>query len=179
MKVFTAYRGAKPKLEKAEEAGKSSPLDFPSEKSFLFFFAHEKGLRHMFHKPKNDFWLDQRSKVDSDRKCEFHRFCLAHSDCNNVAHGIPSCYKLQHVFSWHTDKIWKLHLKYFSCQRDQRRPFSSTLIWISTLIWVSKIRLFVQKNSQNAGVNRAKKACQWIAYRPMMLPIASNPRLYL
>ena len=27
---------------------KSSPLDFPSEKSFLLFFAHEKGLGHMF-----------------------------------------------------------------------------------------------------------------------------------
>ena len=27
---------------------KSGPLDFPSEKSFLFFFAHEKGLGHMF-----------------------------------------------------------------------------------------------------------------------------------
>ena len=29
---------------------KSGPLDFPSEKSFLLFFAHEKGLGHMFHK---------------------------------------------------------------------------------------------------------------------------------
>ena len=27
---------------------KSGPLDFPSEKSFLLFFAHEKGLGHMF-----------------------------------------------------------------------------------------------------------------------------------
>ena len=26
---------------------KSSPLDFPSEKSFLLFFVHEKGLGHM------------------------------------------------------------------------------------------------------------------------------------
>ena len=26
---------------------KSGPLEFPSEKSFLFFFAHEKGLGHM------------------------------------------------------------------------------------------------------------------------------------
>ena len=29
---------------------KSDPLDFPSEKSFLLFFAHEKGLGHMFQK---------------------------------------------------------------------------------------------------------------------------------
>ena len=29
---------------------KSGPLDFPSEKSFLLFFAHEKGLGHMFKK---------------------------------------------------------------------------------------------------------------------------------
>ena len=29
---------------------KSGPLDFPSEKSFLLLFAHEKGLGHMFHK---------------------------------------------------------------------------------------------------------------------------------
>ena len=26
---------------------KSSPLDFPSEESFLLFFAHEKGLGHV------------------------------------------------------------------------------------------------------------------------------------
>ena len=29
---------------------KSGPLDFPSEKSFLLFFAHEKDLGHMFQK---------------------------------------------------------------------------------------------------------------------------------
>ena len=29
---------------------KNGPLDFPSEKSFLLFFAHEKGLGHMFQK---------------------------------------------------------------------------------------------------------------------------------
>ena len=29
---------------------KSGPRDFPSEKSFLLFFAHEKGLGHMFQK---------------------------------------------------------------------------------------------------------------------------------
>ena len=29
---------------------KSGPLDFPSEKSLLLFFAHEKSLGHMFQK---------------------------------------------------------------------------------------------------------------------------------
>ena len=29
---------------------KSDPLDFPSEKCFLLFFVHEKGLGHMFEK---------------------------------------------------------------------------------------------------------------------------------
>ena len=29
---------------------KSGPLAFPSEKSFLLFFAHEKGSGHMFQK---------------------------------------------------------------------------------------------------------------------------------
>ena len=29
---------------------KSGPLDFPSKKIFLLFFAHENGLGHMFQK---------------------------------------------------------------------------------------------------------------------------------
>ena len=29
---------------------KSDPLDFPSEKSFLLLFAHEKGLQNIFQK---------------------------------------------------------------------------------------------------------------------------------
>ena len=29
---------------------KGGPLDFPSEKSFLLFFTHGKGLEHMFQK---------------------------------------------------------------------------------------------------------------------------------
>ena len=29
---------------------KSGPLDFPSEKSFLLLFAHEKGLQNIFQK---------------------------------------------------------------------------------------------------------------------------------
>ena len=111
--------------------------------------------------------------MDSNRKCKFHRLCPARSDCNNIAHGILSCYKLQGTFNQFTDKIWKLQLKYVSYKRDQRRAFSSTFICIS------KFTLFVRKKSQNAGVNRAKKAYQCIVYTPMRSPIASNPRVYL
>ena len=89
---------------------------------------------------------EQRSKV------LISKICSARSDCNNIAHGILSCYKLQDVFNQFTDKIQKLQLKYFSYQRDQRRAFSLTLICIS------KICYFVGKNSQNASVNRAKKS---------------------
>ena len=111
--------------------------------------------------------------VDNDQKCKFQRFCPARSDCNNVAHRILSRYKLQNVFSQFKDKIWKLHLKYFSYQRDQRRPFSATLICIS------KIHYFVRKNSHNTGVNRAEKTYQCIVYTSMRSRIASNPRVYL
>ena len=91
---------------------KSGPLDFLSEKSFLLFFAREKGLGHMFqrsfscspilfflcrHKPKMIF--GQTTPADSNRKCKFQRFCSARHDCSNVAHGILSYYKLQGVFS--------------------------------------------------------------------------------
>ena len=91
---------------------KSGPLDFPSEKILSFIFCPRKGLRaHVskmvylfsnslflcYHKPNMIF--GQTTSVNSDRKCKFQRFCPARSDCNNVAHGILSCYKLQDVFS--------------------------------------------------------------------------------
>ena len=41
---------------------------------------------------KNHFWPDH--PANSDRKCQFQRFCPARTGCNNVAHGILSCYKL-------------------------------------------------------------------------------------
>ena len=60
----------------------SVPLDFPSKKIVLLFFAHEKGLGHVLkkigfsvlkffflrrHKPNIIFgWT---TRVDSDRKC--------------------------------------------------------------------------------------------------------------
>ena len=115
----------------------------------------------------------QITHAESDQMCKFHRFCPARCACNNVAHGILSRDKLQNVFSSFTDKIWTLQLKYFSYQRDQRRPFSSTFICIL------KVHQFVWKNSQNAGVNRAKKAYQCIVYTTMRTLIASNPRVYL
>ena len=114
----------------------------------------------------------QTTPMDSDRKCKFQRFCPARSDCYNIAHGILSCYKLQGAFILFTDKIWKIQLKYFSYKRDQRRAFSDLNLHIKT-------HQFVRKNSQNAGVNRAKKAYQCIVYRPMRSPIALNPRVYL
>ena len=89
---------------------KSGPHDFPSEKRFLLFFAHVKGLGHMFQKQFScspilffcvvisQKWVLARPPL-GDRKCKFQRFCPARSDCNNVAHGILSCYKLQGVFS--------------------------------------------------------------------------------
>ena len=69
--------------------------------------------------------------MDSDRKCKFHRFCPARSDCNNKAHAILSCYKLQEAFNQFNEKIWKLQQKYFSYKRDQRRSFASTFICMS------------------------------------------------
>ena len=81
------------------------------------------------HKPKMIF--GQTIRVDSYRKCKFHRFCPARSDCYNIAHGILSYYKLQGAFIQFTDKIWKLQLKHFSYKRDQRKAFSSTLICTS------------------------------------------------
>ena len=70
----------------------------------------------------------QYTRVDSDR---IHRFCPARSDCNNIAHAIRSCDKLQGAFNQFTEKVWKLQLKYFSYKRDQRRSFASTFICIS------------------------------------------------
>ena len=52
--------------------------------------------------------------MDSARKCKFHRFCPARSDCSNIAHAILSCYRLQGAFNQFNGKIWKLQLKYFS-----------------------------------------------------------------
>ena len=46
---FVAQKSRNSSLLSAAPA-KSGPLDFPSQKRFLLFFAHEKGLGHMFQK---------------------------------------------------------------------------------------------------------------------------------
>ena len=74
------------------------PLDFPSEKSFLFFFrpkvfrTHDSKIVLLF---STSLFLRRHHR----HHCKFQRFCPARSDCSNVAHGILSCYKLQGVFS--------------------------------------------------------------------------------
>ena len=70
-----------------------------SEIGFIFkkivqLFSNSLFLRR--HRPKMIF--GQTTPVDSDRKCKFQRFCPARSDCNNVAQGILSCYKLGAVY---------------------------------------------------------------------------------
>ena len=107
---------------------KSGPLDFVGIKLVFYFLPHEKSLGHMFQiqsscssilffffaspQAKNYFWQDHPCGQRSDRKCKFHRFCPGRRECNNTAHAILSCYKLQDVFSQFTDEIWKLRLIY-------------------------------------------------------------------
>ena len=38
------------KIWRISPYGECGPLNFPSQKSFLLFFAYEKGLGHMFQK---------------------------------------------------------------------------------------------------------------------------------
>ena len=52
-----------------------------------------------FASPQAKMIFGMTTSVNSDRKRKFQRFCPARSDCDNVAHGILSCYKLQDVFS--------------------------------------------------------------------------------
>ena len=158
---------------------RSSRLPVGKKRSFIFcpwkgFRTHVSKIVQLFsnsffsrrHKPKMIF--GQYTRVDSDRKRKFHRFCPARNDCNNIAHAILSSYKLQGAFNQFNEKIWKLQLKYFS--------YNSSSFDLYLHI---KIHQFVRKNSQNEGVNRAKKAYQCVVYTPMRSPIASNPRVYL
>ena len=57
VKRFCNHQGIRKRMPVLDEAlklsatlAKSAPLDFPSEKSFLLFFAHEKDLGHMFQR---------------------------------------------------------------------------------------------------------------------------------
>ena len=64
------------------------------------------------------------TRVHSDRKCKFHRFCPARSDCNNIAHAILS-YKVPLISSMR---------KYGNFSRN---IFHTTLLH-STFICISK-----------------------------------------
>ena len=123
---------------------KSGPLVFPTEKrkGSKIVKLSSNSLFSRRHKPKMIF--GQYTRMDSDRKCKFQRFCPARSDCNNIAHRILSCYKLQGAFDWLTDKLWKLQLKYFSYKRDQRRAFSSTFICKSKFTYLCERNLKMQ-----------------------------------
>ena len=121
---------------------RSSRLPVGKKCSFIFFpcrgyRTHVSKVVQLFsnslflgrQKPRMIF--GKYTRVDSDRKCKFHRFCPVGNDCNNIAHAILSSYKLQGAFNQFTEKIQKLQVKYFSYKRDQRRSFSSTFICIS------------------------------------------------
>ena len=125
------------------------------KKSFPLFFAHEKGLGHMFQKSlvvfefsffaslqaKIGFWPDPR--VDKDWKCKFHSFCQGCCDCSSIAHAISlatSC-TIYSVSSQTGNFTW--NPIYISVIR--RDP--------STLICISKNHQFIGNNSRNAGVN--------------------------
>ena len=84
--------------------------------------------------------------MNSDQKCKFHRYCPARSDCNNIAHVILSCYKLQSVYSSFTDKIWKLHLKYMFEEILEKAP-SDCLC----LLCISRLQVFITKTSINSA----------------------------
>ena len=110
------------------------------------------------HKPKMSF--GQTTPGDSDRKCKFQRFCPARSDCNNVAHGILSFYKLQGVFSQFTDKIWKLQYerilkmqaliglkKHISVQFIHQRGHKYLQLPSTNLLKTTQIHVFAQLRS--------------------------------
>ena len=114
----------------------------------------------------------QTTPVNSDRKCQFQILSGVQrlQQCrsrNSLLLQVTRCIQLVHRQNMETSA------GIFSYQRDQRRPFSSTLICIS------KIHYFVRKTSQNAGVNRAEKAYHCIVYTPMRSRITSNPRVYV
>ena len=107
--------------------------------------------------------------MDSDRKCKFHRFCPARSDCNNIAHAILSCYKLQGAFNQFTEKVWKFQMKYIFLQ-----AWSEEILRFDLYLHI-KIHQIAWKNFQNADVNRAKKAYQCVVYTPIKVTDGHKP----
>ena len=75
--------------------------------------------------------------MESNRKCKVHRFCPARSDCNNMAHGIVTSYKMYSVSSQTRYGNFTSNIFHTSVIR---RPFSSTLVC------TSKIHQFVRSS---------------------------------
>ena len=94
---------------------KSGPLDFPSEKSFLLFFSHEKGLGRMFQEysscspilsfcvaTSQNMIFDQTTPVNGDRKCKMSKILSSEqrlqqcSSGNSILLQVTRCIQLVH-----------------------------------------------------------------------------------
>ena len=96
--------------------------------------------------------------MNSDRKWKFQRFYQARCECNHIAHGqfsLATSYKMYSVSSPTKYGNFIGNLIHISVIR---RLFSLTLFR------KLKIHQFVRKNSQDAGVNRAKKGYHCIIF---------------
>lgn len=96
--------------------------------------------------------------MNSDRKWKFQRFYQARCECNHIAHGqfsLATSYKMYSVSSPTKYGNFIGNLIHISVIR---RLFSLTLFR------KLKIHQFVKKNSQDAGVNRAKKGYHCIIF---------------
>ena len=87
----------------------SSPLDFPSQKSFpLFFFPIKKGLRHLSQK---QFCC---SLIVSFLVCRYKLKSIFFGQTAATAIILLSYYNIQDLFSHSIDKIQKLHMQSYS-----------------------------------------------------------------
>ena len=96
--------------------------------------------------------------MNSDRKWKFQRFYQARCERNHIAHGqfsLATSYKMYSVSSPTKYGNFTGNLIHISVIR---RLFSLTLFR------KLKIHQFVRKNSQDAGVNRAKKGYHCIIF---------------
>ena len=96
--------------------------------------------------------------MNSDRRWKFQRFYQARCECNHIAHGqfsLATSYKMYSVSSPTKYGNFTGNLIHISVIR---RLFSLTLFR------KLKIHQFVKKNSQDAGVNRAKKGYHCIIF---------------
>ena len=90
------------------------------KKFSLYFFGHKK--RKPFKKCLINSLVVLQFSFLCHHKLKLIFFWPNRCDCNNIAHGIFSCHKLQDLFSQSIDKIWKLYMKSYSYQRDHRIP---------------------------------------------------------